>query len=288
MNIITAHIPLTCGELIQGTLNGTPVLVSAPITMRSTIELEGSHGLELPFDAIKMGQALRAVEAAKIRVTVQRGARCSAGYATSTADIVGALAAYGVWRGEPFSAIELAHHAVRVEPSDGTMFSGLALFAGRDASIIEPLGMPPPLPLVILDPGGGLDTVCWTSVLPRLSLDESTARALRTLRHGLASGDVAAIGEAASLSALAYQPILPSTLVEQALNLLPTMGALGVVRAHSGPIIGLLFAHEREAHEAWPILAKAFPTCKITLTTLTTGGVYIKESIKDNEQNNEP
>ena len=273
---LRASIPLTCGELIQGTLNGTPVLVSAPITTYTMIELQACDGLRLPADARKMRQVLTMVDAAGVRVSVQRGARSGAGYATSTADIVGGLAAWGVWRGQPFSAEELARHAVAIEPSDGIMWPGLTLFAQRDASIVESLGAAPPLFLLVLDPGGMVDTVKWTRRLPKMSLDDSTQRAVSILRDGLLTHDWAAIGNAASMSASAYQAILPSSLVEEALQFAPTIGALGVVRAHSGPIAGFLFANRQEAQDAWPLVAYTFKHCDIFLTMLTGGGVDLK------------
>ena len=271
--LVTASIPLTCGELLQGTLNGTPVLVSAPITTYNTVQLESSEGLHLSPDALKMRQALEEVNATNVRISVQYGARCGAGYATSTADIVGGLAVWGGWRGKPFTPAELARRAVAIEPSDGIMLPGLALFAQRDASIIEPLGPAPPLPLLVLDPGGIVDTVGWTRRLSHLSLDHSTKTALNDLRYGLTNGDIAAIGHAVSSSAKAYQSVLPSALVEQALQFVPSIGALGVVRAHSGPIVGLLFADETDAHAAWPVVAHTFAACEMTLTMLTDGGV---------------
>ncbi|MGB0385616.1 MAG: hypothetical protein ACPGWR_12415 [Ardenticatenaceae bacterium] len=274
-SLLRVRVPLTCGELIQGTLGGTPVLVSAPIGIYSRVQLEASEGLQLPPDALKMRHALEGAGAVNVRICVQRGARCGAGYATSTADIVGGLALWGGWRGVPFAPDELARRAVAIEPSDGIMWPGLTLFAQRDASIIEPLGSAPPLPLLLLDPGGTVDTVRWTRRLPHLSLDHSTQKALNDLRYGLTSADVAAIGRAASISAKAYQPLLPSALVEQALQLAPTVGALGVVRAHSGPIVGLLFANQTDAQTAWPIVKQIFPTCDMRLTMLTDGGVSL-------------
>lgn len=272
--VVTVRLPLTCGELVQGTLDGTPVLVSAAIARWGEVQMTASIGLATPPGATKLHQALAGVGATDVHVAVRRDARCAAGYATSTADVAGSLAAWGLWREAPFTPEALARLAVVVEPSDGTMLPGLALFAHHDASIIEPLGPAPRLPLLLLDPGGTLDTIWWTRRLPRVALDGSTAAALADLRHGLTTGDLEALGRAASCSAAAYQPILPSALVAQALALAPGVGALGVVRAHSGPIAGLLFADAGTARAAWPVVAAALPDCTVDLTTLVDGGVY--------------
>lgn len=272
--VVSVRLPLTCGELVQGTLDGTPVLVSAPIARWGEVRLMAGAGLVTPPGAQKLRQALTSAGASDVQVTVRREARAGAGYATSTADVAGSLAAWGLWCDRPFPPETMACRAVAIEPSDGTMFPGLALFAHRDASIIEPLGPAPRLPLLLLDPGGTLDTVWWTRRLPRVTLDASTAAALADLRHGLATGDLEAVGRAASRSAAAYQSVLPSALVTQALTLAPAVGALGVVRAHSGPIAGLLFAEEAAAWAARPVVAAALPNCTVDPTMLVDGGVY--------------
>ncbi|MCZ7570893.1 MAG: hypothetical protein M5U01_20265 [Ardenticatenaceae bacterium] len=270
---VTVRLPLTCGELVQGTVDGIPVLVSAPIARWGEVRLAPGAGLVTPRGTVKLRQALTAAGASDVQVTVRREARAGAGYATSTADVAGGLAAWGLWCDAPFPPETLARQAVEVEPSDGTMFPGLALFAHRDATLIEPLGPAPRLPLLLLDPGGTLDTVWWTRRLPHVALDASTGAALADLRHGLATGDLEAIGRAATRSAASYQPVLPSALVTQALALAPAVRALGVVRAHSGSIAGLLFADEASAQAAWRRVAAALPDCAVDLTMLVDGGV---------------
>jgi L-threonine kinase len=60
------------------------------------------------------------------------------------------------------------------------------------------------------------------------------------LRQGLKERDWEAVGAAATLSARVHQAILPDPLLEPALALARDVAALGVCRAHSGTILGLL------------------------------------------------
>jgi L-threonine kinase len=97
--------------------------------------------------------------------------------------------------------------------------------------------------VVVLDPGGEVDTLAFNrrdhrEALRRLAPQHREAFAL--LREGLKRGDWRAIGAAATLSAHAHQAILPHPLLEPVLALAREVGALGVCRAHSGTLLGVL------------------------------------------------
>jgi L-threonine kinase len=249
-------VPGTCGEWVQGTLDGIPCLISCPIGWyaATTVAIDsGGNTWRLPGDADKAATALRlglgqlaeatgeCLSAGELRLADPLPR--SRGYASSTADVAGALAALGRAAGRPFTPAEVARIAVRVEPSDSTMFGGLALLAHRDASFWRELGPLPPLSAVALDPGGAVDTMAFNhadqrATLRRLAAEHRAAFAL--FEHGLAAGDVECIASAATLSALAHQAILPSELVTAAHAALHGLGALGLCRAHSGTLVGLI------------------------------------------------
>jgi L-threonine kinase len=77
-----------------------------------------------------------------------------------------------------------------------------------------------------------------SQILRRLASQHREAFAL--LRQGLQQGDVEAIGAAATLSATAHQTILCNPWLTPVLGLARDVKALGVCRAHSGTLLGLL------------------------------------------------
>jgi L-threonine kinase len=165
------------------------------------------------------------------------------GYGSSTADIGATLFALGHAMGHPLQPAEVAHLALRVEPTDGSLFPGWVLWDHRGGYICEDLGAPPLLAVMILDPGGEVDTVAYNQQAhaPMLrTLAAQHREAFAWLQEGIKHGDATAIGAAASLSAVAHQAILPNPLLDLALRLARDIGAVGVCRAHSGTIIGLL------------------------------------------------
>ena len=139
---------------------------------------------------------------------------------------------------------EIASLAISVEPSDSTMFPGLALLDHRGGSRWEPLGPAPSLLVAVLEFGGEVDTVAYNGGLNLAALRErgrDHARAVELLRRGLREGRLDMIGLATTLSAWLNQELLPKPYLEAAVELAGRHQALGVCAAHSGTALGVLF-----------------------------------------------
>jgi L-threonine kinase len=194
--------------------------------------------------------------------------------ASSTADIVGAMAGVSLALNQPLSAADLARLACQVEPSDSIMFAGLALLAYRSSSgRYQELGLAPALPLLMLDTGRAVDTIAFNAHLDLAAvrrLASTTRIALDWLNEGINSNNLAAIGAAATLSATSYQAISYNALLPQIQNWATTTGALGVVRAHSGSVVGLLYEPGLNLAEPAQWLAARF--CGAITPTQLVGG----------------
>ncbi|MGE3537062.1 MAG: GHMP kinase [Candidatus Tectimicrobiota bacterium] len=283
-----AAIPGTCGELFQGTLDGVPCLVSCPIASYSRAEVCFSlqAGWRIQPEAPKVRQALRA-GLATLAPAVKGGSVCyhstlpqGRGYGSSTADIGAVLYALGQAAGTPLSPLEVARLAVQVEPTDSSLFPGLALWDHRHGSLYQDLGPAPALPLLILDPGGEVDTLAFNQRDHRPTLQRLLPlhrEAFSVLQQGLQQADLAALGYAATLSATAHQAILANPLLDLALSLAREVHALGVCRAHSGTILGLLL--EPRTTDVAAAAAFTARRCGAAVTvlsqTLQSGGMVI-------------
>jgi L-threonine kinase len=163
--------------------------------------------------------------------------------ASSTADIVAAVGATARALGKTLSAEEVARIALSVEPSDGTMFPGVAVFDHREGKVAEVLGSPLPVDILVLDFGGVVDTLEFNGGrhIQRLKEVEPQAKyALDLARQGIQEGDPALIGRAATISAMANQRVLFKPQLEAVMDIAQAVGALGVNVAHSGTVIGVL------------------------------------------------
>jgi L-threonine kinase len=286
MRSLTAvALPATCGELVQGTLDGIPCLVSCPIDLCSVAQicLSPTPGWEVPHYAPKAAVALRAGLAhrggmgwggrLRLLVDLPRGR----GYGSSTADIGATLFALGRALGKTMSPDQVARLAVDVEPSDSSIFPGLTLFDHRGGRFFESLGPAPPLTVVVIDPGGEVDTLAFNRIDHREALKRIANQhreALAMLRQGLNSGDWEAVGAAATLSARLHQTILPNPLLEPVLALAQRVKALAVCRAHSGTLLGLLLdARHADLSEVMALADRHVPdSVSVTPYPLVGGG----------------
>lgn len=244
-------VPGTCGELVQGALDGEPCLISCPIAWYSlaAVHCQPWGGWTVPAHAPKTHAALH-TGLAYLRQTASSGSvrlhtalPRGRGYGSSTADIGATLYALGHAVGRRLTPSEVAALAVQIEPSDSSLFPGLALWAHRSGQLYEDLGAPPPLTVIVLDSGGEVDTLAFNRRDHRQALRRLASQhreAFTVLREGLRHSNLEAIGAAATLSATAHQAILLNPLLPAALQLARDVRALGVCRAHSGTVLGLL------------------------------------------------
>jgi len=280
-------MPGTCGELVQGRIDGVPFHVSCPIDLFSEVEV-GLVGpgepWYFPADAPKAASAVKAALAylglsrvggrLSIRSSLPRGK----GMASSTADVAGSIFAVFEAAGRTPESDEVANLALSVEPTDGSILPGIAIFDHRTGLVREALGDPPPIEIVVLDFGGEVDTLEFNS----RSLDEELcrlqpefARALELARKGLSEGDAALIGRAATVSAVANQSILPKPRLSQVIAFANRISALGVNVGHSGTVIGVLLDPSR--HDVLAVetsLRREFPDLLASWRCKMIGGGF--------------
>ena len=268
----TVRAPGVCGELAQGVIEGIHFLVTCPIDfyLRVTVDLySDGPGVEAPAGCDKTAAAVRRalsqLKNAKVRakVTINNPIPRGKGMASSSAALAAAIAATGLALGEELTPYQIAQIALSIEPTDGIMIPGVALFDHRAGIIRESLGPPPPMEIVALDLGGTVDTVQFNMVdrFQRWqNVDEQTNEALRLLRLGIANEDPVLVGQGASISADASQAVLSKPRLQEVKSFAESVGAVGVNVGHSGTIMGVLLdARERRGKSTYHKALEAFP-----------------------------
>ena len=276
----TASAPGTCGELVQGMTGGSHFLVTCPINQfsratvtlrvgdggRSAAEVSGIDHLpkarEAVFKALaelapRMGAAGLSAE-----VVIANPIPAGKGMGSSSADITAAVGAVGMAASRPFLPETIATIALSVEPTDGVMLPGIALFDHRCGSIVESLGPPPPMEVIVIDTGGTVDTLefnrvdrtdLWGKVASR------TDEALDLVREGVRRGDPELVGRGATISAMAGHLPEASEWVERAAAFADEQGVAGINVAHSGTVVGILLdARQRRSKPVYRHALAAF------------------------------
>ena len=284
--------PGVCGELAQGIMGDAYFLVTCPVDYFSRVQVRlfsGGPGVEAPVDCAKTAAAVAATLAhlgrgdLKAAVTVSNPIPKGKGLGSSSADLAAAIGATALALGIELDPAVIAGIALSVEPTDGVMLSGIALFDHRNGQILESLGPPPPMEIVGLDLGGTVDTVEFNRV-DRSSLwrsvEAESVRAMEMVRTGVENSDPVLVGRGATVGAKASQKILPKARFDDVLNFANEVGAVGVNVAHSGTVLGVLLdARERRGKSTFRRALEAFPEAEnIYHFRLIGGGIQVAEA----------
>ncbi len=251
---IKVRIPGTCGELVQGKVNGKDSHITCPVEIFSSvsIELSGFCGqIECPPDKVKMREAVRRTlellghTSKELQVSVSSQIPVGKGMASSTADIVGACLATAKTLGESITPRMIADIAISIEPTDGIMYQGIVCFDHLGGEIIQSLGDAPPIDILVVDPGGNIDTLRFNSrrevraAIHRKN-EDFILEALNLVKEGIKKRDIQLVGKGATLSALSNQEILYKRELADIISIGSSLGGIGVNVAHSGTVIGIL------------------------------------------------
>lgn len=286
MRQITVRAPGSCGELVQGTINGHNFLITCPINCYSSVTVELVAEV-LPQDNISRSKAYMAVHKTlryfrslrqSYRLSVSSQIPVGKGMASSSADISAACLATAACLGKELSPEEIAAIATSIEPTDAVFFPGVNMFDHRYGKIWAYLGQPPAIELLMFDLGGEVDTVFFNT-RPDLA-EKNQAKeliikeAVDLIKTGLMAGDLKLIGQAATLSALANQTILPKKHLEEIIHLAHRAGALGINVAHSGTVVGILLDPQSAMSRTALIsdISRCFPQIKFMQTARLIGG----------------
>lgn len=248
----TVRVPGSCGELIQGSIGGRAFLVTCPINKYSMAGT-GSYFSYLPrkthLARLKTMEYIKARPRAKLCLLTQLPP--GKGMASSSADIAAVCQATALSCGRTLTEEEISAISVSIEPTDGVFCRGIVRYSHLTGEVLERFDTVPAVRLLLLDMGGKVDTLGFNRRrdLGRLYTQNESdiKRALCLLRRGFAENDITAIGQAAAISAYANQSILRKHCLEDIMMTAERYGAAGVNAAHSGTVVGVMFAKDSES-----------------------------------------
>lgn len=259
----TVKAPGTCGELVQGTIDGYNFHITCPINRYSyvTVELDSQQekivcNQDLPktIEAVKRTLDYFAINGLKGQIRVESELMTSKGMASSTADITAAILATAVALGEEITLEAIGELALSIEPTDGLFYEGIALFDHVNGHFAKSLGQISEIGIVMLDLGGKINTLQFNNRTDLEKLNRVnepvTKQALNLVKNGIKQNDLQLIGKGSTLSSKVNQKILNKQYFDKLLQFTKCQGILGLNVAHSGSLIGILYNLEQvEAEE---------------------------------------
>lgn len=277
-----AKAPGSCGELVQGTLNGESFHISCPINLYSQVRtvLNDRGKIIGPPDKWKTREAIK--KTLKFLGKGNLGANfeinskipLGKGMASSTADIGAASLATAqaltakslinpprckIWRlcfkpwrlgakHKEISLQEIAKIALSIEPTDGTLFEGITIFDHRNGALFKILGKAPDMEILVIDLGGRIDTLQFNRRdLTKINRgrEGEVKEALKLVEEGIKEKNPRLIAKGAVISAFSNQRILYKPTLDRIWKISQEAGALGINVAHSGTVVGVLAEPDR-------------------------------------------
>ncbi|WP_245267648.1 hypothetical protein [Mesorhizobium sp. WSM1293] len=164
------------------------------------------------------------------------------GLASSSADLVAAARSIACCFKRRIRTSLIEKLMAEIEPSDGVMYPGVVAYQQRTCSPLSFLGQMPPLAIVGIDEGGIIETIDYDQRRGEISAKDRAEyhELLDRARMAIPQGDAVTIGRIATASALLHQERVPKEHLNSMLKVSEVTGALGVIVAHSGTMVGIL------------------------------------------------
>ncbi|WP_206810320.1 GHMP family kinase ATP-binding protein [Paradesulfitobacterium ferrireducens] len=280
-----ARCPGTCGEWVQGARDGQPFLIDCPIDRYAEVEATlkpERPGWTVPRAKTKASRALDLFLAERGLTTGGELRFLSQlpvgkGMASSTADIAASVAATLFALGETPDAAELAHLALRIEPSDSVMFPGITEINHVQGNYYKVLGPSVPAQFLALDWGGMVDTISFNL---RFDLaghyrkyEHNIGKALGLVRSGVEHADLEKLALGGTISALCNLEINPKPHFGKFKEWVRLNGGLGVITAHSGTLLAGVFESDRPLKHLIPDAEERFQPASVHYYQARDGGV---------------
>lgn len=255
MSKVHVKVPGSCGELIQGFFGGPESLVSYAIDCYSNVTLEESPEYKLSINhtnekasvALKKACEIFGIDHGHLKMDIESDIPIGKGMASSTADIVGVLAAVAAYAGKSPDPMWLGKTAAEIEPTDNIMFDDWVLFDHLQGEVLENLKAFGDLSVLILEMDDTVDTKALRAAGAFSKAQKpNPSKALNLLRRAVETKSLAILGEAIHLSAVENQVVLNKPYLNELIDLAKTCGMVGVNTSHSGTVLGVIYeSHKR-------------------------------------------
>ena len=255
----TIHIrcPGSCGEFLQGWMDGSEKLISYAIDCHSlvTLQPEPSQDHHAVFRyrhpmawamACQVTRRMNVNQKALFPISLSLTSNLprAKGMASSTADLAATAGAVAAWIGTQMTPREIAELCVELEPTDSVMYPDLVLMDPLTGEVSRQLGPHPNMWVLVLEGIEAVETKNFRKknhAVRRKAGRREMERALALFLRGLETGDMEALGAACFISALENQIFYPFPGLEELNRLARKRGAYGINIAHSGTTAGVLF-----------------------------------------------
>ncbi|MFL0268654.1 kinase [Candidatus Clostridium radicumherbarum] len=248
----TACYPGSIGEIIQGSAQGQDILVSCPINLYTEVKVFESTKPNNKYKYEKSAVFLNNIITSwgyesyektldfKICSEIPKGK----GFASSTADLCALYYALLKLFNKQFNEVELIKECIKIEPTDSILFKEMTMFDYKAGSFYEVLGRYLKFSILVFEGSNIVNTIEFNkrAILPQKNIEDL----IPALKKGLIEKDIRKIGTVSTESIIRNQHRLRYDFLEDIIEVSSNYGGLGVIGAHSGDCLGIIFEDEEK------------------------------------------
>lgn len=251
-----ASYPGSIGEMIQGNFNGKDVLISCPVNFFTKVTLFESNWPVLKYNYTKSMKFMNyilekwdyEVYEKNIDMVITSEISKGKGFASSTADLCATYYALLKLFNKSFNEEELIKACIQVEPTDSIIFNSMTIFDYKEGVFKESIGEYIKFYLLVFEGNKIVDTVEFNNKeLKPLSLVDDL---IKMFKNGLRNKSLADMALASTESIFRNQVRLKYDILPQVMRIKTLTGGLGIVGAHSGDALGIIYEDLKTVNRA--------------------------------------
>ncbi len=249
----TVFYPGSIGEIVQGKFQGKEVLLSYPVNLFSKIELFESKAVIHKYNYPKSRRFLSNILASwnlkefdkQLDIKIISSIPHEKGFASSTADLCGVYYALLKLFNKSFIEEELVKECIKIEPTDSIIFNEFTAFDYKEGLLINNIGRYFEFHILVFEGTRNINTVRFNN--ENLPMQKSVDDLVISLKNDYT---IETLSKVATESIIRNQHRLSYSILPYVLKVKESTGGLGVIGAHSGDVLAIVYYDERSLNNA--------------------------------------
>jgi uncharacterized protein involved in propanediol utilization len=243
------------GEIVQGRLScGNDFLVTLPVDLWSTCELNCQEitgpsivNIDGNFDKSKgvaeaILQELGLDQGKRLNIKFTRNIPIGKGLSSSTADMLAVVRAFQEVFGFIVTEKYISRLFSNIEPHDALHYFSCTAYNHRKGVLLKKMNYVPQYIIIGIDAGGTVDTKQYNKKIEYSSDDIQVYDSIyKDLVNGFMDQDDIAIARCATRSTKQHIKRSDNHFIKSIVRKLPDFAPIGILTAHSGTCVGLLY-----------------------------------------------
>ena len=249
----TVFYPGSIGEIIQGKFQNKEVLLSYPVNLFSKVNIFESKDAKNKYNHPKSRRFLSNVLTSwdlkefdkQLDIKIISNIPHEKGFASSTADLCGVYYALLKLFNRSFSEEELVKECIKIEPTDSIIFNEFTAFDYKEGLLINNIGKYFEFHLLVFEGTRKINTVWFNN--ENLPMQKSVDDLVMSLKNNYT---IETLSNVATESIIRNQHRLSYSILPYVLKVQKSTGGLGVIGAHSGDVLAIVYHDEKSLNNA--------------------------------------